>query len=68
MREHVGEMVVDGRRVRVSAELRDGCLYLYREPMEALAGADWPITLVTREGLLRLSQGPYETGYVEDHL
>ena len=68
---YIGEIMQHGVRYRVSAVLQDGALHLHRQPVDgpyAREECDWPITLITREGLLRLSQGPFEDGYVEDHL
>ena len=65
---YVGEVVEDGHRCQVWACLDDGVLCLDRKPVDGPDDVDWPITLVLREGLLRLSQGPFEQGFIEDHL
>ena len=64
----VGWVMERGVRCKVSAYVRDWCLFLERAPVDGPADQDVPITLVTREGLLRLSRGPFEKGFVEDHL
>ena len=58
----------DDGRYEVVAYLRDGCLFLEKRIVGSQEDDDRPITLVTREGLLRLSQGPFEQGLIEDHL
>ena len=75
---YIGEVIdeVIQCRVKVYAELdqKEGKLRLYRKPVDIKPDTDWPYTVVTREGLLRLSQGPigevidFEGGFVEDHL
>ena len=64
----VGEVVERGHRVCVWAWLDGDELFLHRKLIDNPHDVDSPITLVTREGLLRLSQGPFEKGFVEDHL
>ncbi len=67
---HVGEVddVTTGRRVRVEVCLGEHGVYLLRVPVQDPDPHDIPVTLVTFAGLLSLSQGPFKTGYVEDHL
>ncbi|KKK94649.1 hypothetical protein LCGC14_2680720 [marine sediment metagenome] len=54
--------------VDVYAYMEGGCLYLSRDMVDNVHNVDNPITVVTREGLLRLSQGPFEPNLVMDHL
>ena len=68
MTMYIGEIVVESIRYEVLAVLDDGALQLHRHPIGPPQDCDWPITLVTREGLLRLAQGPFENGFIEDHL
>lgn len=65
---YVGELGKGKDRVRIEAFLRDGQLHLVRTPVDRQGYIDVPITLVTREGLLRLVKGPFEQGFIEDHL
>lgn len=70
-RTYIGEVIdcTTEQRVRVWASLwDDGSLHLDRDEIDNPDNLDNPTTLVTREGLLRLSQGPFDKGYVEDHL
>lgn len=70
-RVYIGEVVdpTMGVPVDVYACMQDdGCLHLHREVSVFSGDVDNPVTLVTREGLLRLSRGPFENGFVEDHL
>ena len=60
-------------RVRVwldGSDTREGSpvLFLHRKRIYNPSGADSLISYVTREGLLRLSQGPFETGFTGEGL
>ena len=71
-RVYVGELPLDvtmAVRVKVFASLTDdGRLWLHRVRSDNPSKVDNPVTIVTREGLLRLACGPFEAGLVEDHL